>query len=189
MSEKIYLGFNGKENIRLGESLAVICQWKRAVNQIIGNIDINNIISNVYVIYNIKTCQQLLNYISVKSNVCLLACDVKTDVEGRNILINSLDDDMYIISIKAFKFLNEKVWPKIVGAYSENINKNASNNFLLKFNIPLSYITKMYPLDYNSFSRMFIEDVKKWLTFHFLGNIKEAKDENENLLLTLNITY
>lgn len=189
MSEKIFLGFYGKENIRLGESLRALYYWKKAVNQIIGNKDINNIMSNAYAIYNIKNFRQLYNYISIKSKIKLFIYDIENNEDARNKIINFLNDDIYIIDIKTFKFLNERIWPRIVSACNENIDKNKDNNFLLRINIPMSYVIKLYPSAYNSFFKEFIEDVQKWLTFHFLGKIKEAKDENESLLLILEIKY
>ena len=189
MNEKIYLGFSGKENIRMGESLVLIGKFVYVIKQYMNFVPTEKLeeyISNPYIMYNIKDIKMLTNLFNYTTGTMLFG-ELAND-NRKNILSFEKEND-YIISLATFKFLSEKVWPEIAKGFIQNIAKT-QNYFTLRLNIPLSIIRKLYnnakETDYIKF---FTYEFSKWIDFHFIGRISKILDENENLTIYLDVKY
>lgn len=189
MNEKIYLGFAGKYNMRMVQSLTILNKFFEVIKQYRSSIPTEKLeeyISNPYIMYNIKD-------IDVLSNIFNYCTSSMLFTQTMNSVKDKLDmqkEEEYIISFTTFNFLSEKVWPKVTQNFIKNINQKDNTNFILRLNIPLKIVRNLYKEEKESeYRKLFICDFSKWIQFHFLGNISKISDENENLTIYLDVKY
>lgn len=189
MNEKIYLGFAGKENLRLGESLAMIDKFVFVIKQYMEPVPIEKLekyISNPYIMYNIKDINMLINVFNYSTGTILVGGVTNTNRKSKLDIQKETD---YIISLVSFKFFSEKVWPRVVENFIKNIQHN-KNCFILRLNFPLDIIKKIYRYEKDmDYIKLFTYEFSKWLGFHFIGNISKISDENENIIIYLDVRY
>lgn len=190
MNEKIYLGFAGKNNMRMGQSLVILNKFFDIIKQyrdFIPTEKLEEFISNPYIMYNIKNIDVLNNIFNYCTSSMLFA-QTTNNVKDK---LDMQKEEEYIISFTTFNFLSEKVWPKVTQNFIKNMNKkDNSNNLILRLNIPLSIIRKLYVNEKDiDYIKLFTCEFSKWVQFHFLGNISKISDENENLTIYLDVRY
>lgn len=191
MSEKIYLGFAGKYNIRLGESLKITNDCIGLMKNISGKIDFNKLeakFSNIYIMYNINEFSKLSMLVSQCLNMQVI-CEPTVNYDYRKNLLDTQKDEDYIISFNIFNFLNEKVWPRIVSSFIDAIQKN-KNSFILKLKIPFEKIDTLYQnYEIKEKNNLFINEINRWLTFQAIGYAVMVSEEEHILEIDIRVSY
>lgn len=193
MSEMIYLGFNGKYNLRLGETLRFVNKYIFAIEKTGNKVKyelLEDKLSNAYTMYKLENTTilaQIINVCSVSNCYCMGAC---IDEEKRKKVLDSFLDDKYTISFEMLSFLSEGLWPYIVKSYLRELKKE-KGTFISRLTIPVNKVQKYAnTIDKNKAIKRFCDELNKWLDFHMIGKItgiKTAKSENENLEIYLTI--
>lgn len=190
MNEKIYLGFAGKYNLRIGESLSIITKFSNVVRQYMSEIkfdELQKYMSNAYLMYNIKDIKTLTNIFNYSTSTMIVGGGVILDDGKRNTDFDREKDSNYLISFETFNFINNTIWPKIANIFIMNVTKNFTH-FKIRLNFPLSMINNLYKNELDAPKR-FIKDLSIWLDFHLIGKILKIEDENENLTLLIQVWH
>lgn len=188
MYEKIYLGFAGKENLRLGESLDLIDEFVYVLKEYLDPLPIEKLqeyMSNPYMMYSIKDINTLINLFNYTTGTILLGIGQTTDY--RKSKIEGQKEEEYIISFSTFKFFSEKIWNEILESFIKNIKQN-KDSFILRLRFPFKVIEKLYNNECD-YTKTFVDEFSKWIKFHFIGEISEIFNENQTLTISLNIKY
>lgn len=191
MSEKIYLGFAGKENIRLGESLFLV---KRGYNIIRKQSDYINIdilykyMSNAYTMYGIQNINQLMAIVTLSTNVMVCGFCGSECNEIRKEL-NKEDYNSNIIYLTTFKFFNERVWPKIIECYIKELSSK-KDSFILGVNVNFSLIQNLVGRETLDMSiANFISDMSKWLDFQLIGKFERIEYQKDKLVIKIEVIH
>lgn len=189
MNEKIYLGFAGKENLRLGESLIFVKRIYDIIsnqNECINTDILYKYMSNVYTMYNIQNINQLMAIVTLSTNVMICGFSTSEYNEVRKML-NKEDYDGNLVYLSTFKFFNEKVWPKIIESYMKELPfKN--NSFILGITMPFSLIQNLVSKETLDMSiASFISDIGKWLNFQLIGKFERIEYQGDKLVLKIKV--
>lgn len=192
---KIYLGFAGKENLRLGESLALM----KKIYDILRNLNISmdeeklyKYLSNAYFMYNIDSIGKLYSILQVllNINVCVFDTSSYNNVKSSNLIEEKYEDGEYCINLKLFSFLSERLWPAIINAYIDSLSR-INKYFYFQMHISISQIIELVECENEEDAlKDFEKQLSAWLSFHKLGNIEKIeKLEENNYKFILKIIY
>lgn len=192
MCEMIQLGFNGKYNLRLGETLRLVCNYIYAIEKTGNKLNyelLQKKLSNVYTVYRIENSTVLAGIVNMCAISNCFCVGGYCDIEFRNKVIDNMDDDAYIISFELFSFLSEGLWPHIVKSFFKGL-EIGKTQFVIRLTIPVNKVKKYTnESDISKSMIKFCDELAKWLDFHMLGKISLAKDENENFEVIINLNY
>lgn len=193
--DKIYLGFAGKENLRLGESLVLMkkmCDILRNLNISIDEEKLYEYLSNAYFMYNMDSIGKLYSILQVllNINVCVFETSSYNNVKSSNLIEEKYEDDEYCINLKLFSFLSEKLWPAIINAYIDSLSR-INKYFYFQMHISISQIIELVECENEEDAlKDFEKQLSDWLSFHKLGNIEGIeKLEDNNYKFILKIIY
>ena len=111
------------------------------------------------------------------------------DNEFRNKVIDTMDDEAYIISFEMFSFLSEGLWPHIVGSFFRRI-KIGIGESVIRLTIPVNKVQKYTnESEITKSIKKFCYELDKWLEFHMIGNIKYIKEVDDNLEVCFVLSY
>lgn len=189
MNEKIYLGFAGKENLRLGESLIFVKRSYDVIsnqNKCINTDILYKYMSNVYTMYNIQNINQLMAIVTLSTNVMICGFSTSEYNEVRKML-NKEDYDGNLVYLSTFKFFNEKVWPRIIESYMKELPYK-NNSFILGIAMPFSLIQNLIRKETLDMSiASFISDMGKWLDFQLIGKFERIEYQKDKLFLKIEV--
>lgn len=191
---KIYLGFAGKEKLRLGESLVLMkkmCDILRNLNISIDEEKLYKYLSNAYFMYNIDSIGKLYSILQVlpNINVCVFDTSSYNNVKSSN-LIEEYEDGDYCINLKLFSFFSERLWPAIINAYIDSLSR-INKYFYFRMRISISQIIELVECENEEDAlKDFEKQLSAWLSFYKLGNIEKIeKLEENNYKFILKIIY
>lgn len=193
---KIYLGFAGKENLRLGESLVLMkkmCDILRSLNISMDEEKLYKYLSNAYFMYNIDSIGKLYSILQflLNINVCVFDTSSYNNVKSSNLIEEEkYEDGEYCINLKLFSFLSERLWPAIINAYIDSLSR-INKCFYFRMHISISQITELVECENEEDAlKDFEKQLSAWLSFHKLGNIEKIeKLEENNYKFILKIIY
>lgn len=193
---KIYLGFAGKEKLRLGESLVLMkkmCDILRNLNISIDEEKLYEYLSNAYFMYNMDSIGKLYSILQVLLNikVCIFDTSSYNNVKSSNLIEEEkYEDGDYCINLKLFSFLSERLWPAIINAFINSLSRN-DNYFYFQMHISISQIIELVECENEEDAlKDFEKQLSAWLSFHKLGNIEKIeKLEENNYKFILKIIY
>lgn len=189
MNEKIYLGFAGKENLRLGESLIFVKRSYDIIsnqNECINTDFLYKYMSNVYTMYNIQNINQLMSIVTLSTKVMICGFSTSEYNEVRKML-NKEDYDRNLVYLSTFKFFNEKVWPRIIESYMKELPYK-NNSFILVITMPFSLIQNLVSKETLDMSiASFISDMGKWLDFQLIGKFERIEYQGDKLVLKIKV--
>lgn len=193
---KIYLGFAGKEKLRLGESLVLMkkmCDILRNLNISIDEEKLYKYLSNAYFMYNIDSIGKLYSILQVLLNVNVYVFDTSSynNVKSSNLIEEEkYEDGDYCINLKLFSFLSERLWPAIINAYIDSLSR-INKYFYFRMRISISQIIEFVECENEEDAlKDFEKQLSAWLSFHKLGNIEKIeKLEENNYKFILKIIY
>lgn len=194
--DKIYLGFAGKENLRLGESLGLMkkmCDILRKLNISIDEEKLYEYLSNAYFMYNIDSIGKLYSILQFLLNINVFVFDTSSynNIKSSNLIEEEkYEDDEYCINLKLFSFLSEKLWPAITKAYIDSLSR-IDKYFYFQMHISISQIIELVECENEEDAlKDFEKQLSDWLSFHKLGNIEGIeKLEDNNYKFILKIIY
>lgn len=193
---KIYLGFAGREKLRLGESLVLMkkmCDILRNLNISIDEEKLYEYLSNAYFMYNIDSIGKLYSILQVLLNikVCIFDTSSYNNVKSSNLIEEEkYEDGDYCINLKLFSFLSERLWPAIINAYIDSLSR-INKYFYFRMRISISQIIEFVECENEEDAlKDFEKQLSAWLSFHKLGNIEKIeKLEENNYKFILKIIY
>ena len=193
---KIYLGFAGKEKLRLGESLVLMkkmCDILRNLNISIDEEKLYKYLSNAYFMYNMDSIGKLYSILQVllNINVCVFDTSSYNNVKSSNLIEEEkYEDGDYCINLKLFSFLSERLWPAIINAYIDSLSR-INKYFYFRMCISISQIIEFVECENEEDALKYFEkQLSAWLSFHKLGNIEKIeKLEENNYKFILKIIY
>ena len=193
---KIYLGFAGKEKLRLGESLVLMkkmCDILRNLNISIDEEKLYKYLSNAYFMYNMDSIGKLYSILQVllNINVCVFDTSSYNNAKSSNLIEEEkYEDGEYCINLKLFSFLSERLWPAIINAFINSLSRN-DNYFYFQMHISISQIIELVECENEEDAlKDFEKQLSAWLSFHKLGNIEKIeKLEENNYKFILKIIY
>ena len=192
MCEMIHLGFTGKYNLRLGETLLFVCRYVNAIEKTGNKIDyelLQNKLSNAYIMYSLENSTVLAGIVNMCAISNCFCIGGYSDIELRNKVIDSIDDESYVISFEMFSFLSDRLWPHIVKSFFRGL-KIGKDKFVIRLTIPVNKVQKCTnESDITKSIKKFCDELGKWLEFHMIGKILFIGDENENFEICVNISY
>ena len=193
--DKIYLGFAGKENLRLGESLILIKKTFDILRPLIFSINEEKLygyLSNAYLMYSLDKIEKLnsILYLSLDRKFYILETSNYTSKRANLLASKNNVDGEYCINFKLFSFLSERFWPAITDAFINSLVRY-DNYFYFEMQISKSQITKLVECENEEEAlKEFREQFNAWLSFHILGSIEEIKKiDEDNLQFKLKIRY
>ena len=182
---KIYLGFAGKEKLRLGESLVLM----KKMCDILRNL---NISIDEDFMYNMDSIGKLYSILQVllNINVCVFDTSSYNNVKSSNLIEEKYEDGDYCINLKLFSFLSERLWPAIINAYIDSLSR-INKYFYFQMHISISQIIELVECENEEDAlKDFEKQLSAWLSFHKLGNIEKIeKLEENNYKFILKIIY
>lgn len=192
MCEMLHLGFNGKYNLRLGETLLLACSYVDAIEKS-GNIInygmLQNKLSNAYTMYCLENSTVLAGIVNMCTISNCFCIGGYTDVEFRKKVIDNMKYEQYVVSFEMFSFLSEGLWPHIVESFFRGL-KIGKDKIVIRLIIPVNKVKKYTnEFDITKSIKKFCDEFAKWLEFHMIGKIVFIGDENDNLEIGFCISY
>ena len=150
--DKIYLGFAGKENLRLGESLILIKKTFDILRPLVFSLNEEKLygyLSNAYLMYSLDKIEKLnsILYLSLDRKFYILETSNYTSKRANLLAMKNNVDGEYCINFKLFSFLSERLWPAIINAFINSLSRN-DNYFYFQSKFP-------YLLNYYLFLHIF----------------------------------
>lgn len=183
--DKIYLGFAGKENLRLGESLILIKKTFDILRPLVFSLNEEKLygyLSNAYLMYSLDKIEKLnsILYLSLDRKFYILETSNYTSKRANLLAMKNSVDGEYCINLKLFSFLSERLWPAIIKAFINSLSRN-DNYFYFQMHISISQIIELVECENEEDAlKDFEKQLSAWLSFHKLGNIEKIEKLGEN---------
>ncbi len=98
-------------------------------------------------------------------------------------------EEIYRVEFSVFNFFNEKVWPMIFKSFLSEI-ENGGKSFVLKANISLQLLQKLYPnIDVDNAIYNMIDDMHKFLYFQYIGGVKDYVILDDKLSVEMKVMF
>ena len=175
---KIIVGFPKVTEIRIGTALRIAIMYYKILNQTYGELieieKLKYLLDNVKNAYKFETVS---NYINFVINFYIESENEIFENGFKNPIIDSINKNIGYnkIPIKAFKYFNDEVLPKLINIVLEDINQNSVEIHFLKINEEdYKAIYEDFSDDLEKCQREFFKDLINWLEYNLIVSVRSA---------------
>lgn len=175
---KIIVGFPKVTEIRIGTALRIAIMYYKILNQTYGELieieKLKYLLDNVKNAYKFETVSNYINF------VINFYIESENEIFGngfKNPIIDSINKNIGYnkIQIKAFKYFNDEVLPKLINIVLEDINQNSVEIHFLKINEEdYKAIYEDFSDDLEKCQREFFKDLINWLEYNLIVSVRSA---------------